>query len=70
MLQLLESGRLDAVLQVAWQLTVAALRLYAPHPRAVVVAARDARFAVREKQLANTVRRGSRRCGAGGVDGS
>ena len=38
MLQLLESGRLDAVLQVAWQLTVAALCLYAPHPRAVVVA--------------------------------
>ncbi len=30
MLRPLESGRLDAVLQVAWQLTVAALRLYVP----------------------------------------
>jgi hypothetical protein len=61
---------LDAVLQVAWQLTVAALCHYAQHPRAFVVAARAARIAVRNKQQSNTVRRGSRRCGAGGVDGS
>jgi hypothetical protein len=62
MLRLLESGRLDAVLQVAWQLTVAAVCLYAPHPRAVGVAAHAARIAVRNKQQSNTMRRGSRRC--------
>ena len=38
------------VLQVAWQLTVAALCPYALLPRAVVVAARAARIEVRNKQ--------------------
>ncbi len=55
MLRLLESGRLDAVLQVAWQLTVAALCLYAPHSKAVVVAAHAARIAVRTQQQSSTV---------------
>jgi hypothetical protein len=40
------------VLQVAWQLTVAALCPYAPHPKAVVVAARAARIEVRNNQTA------------------
>ncbi len=43
---------------------------YVPNARAVVVAAHAARIAVRDKQQSNTVRSGSRRCGAGGVDGS
>ena len=48
------------VLQVAWQLTVAALCLCAPHPRAVIVAAQAACIAVRNKHQSNTMRRGIR----------
>ena len=49
------------VLLVAWQLTVAAVYPYAPHPKAVVIAARAARIEVRNKQQSNPVARGGRR---------